>query len=97
MLYKEGEEAVDFYMVMDGELKILKYAEIPHDENWNADPTMEAYLQKNNNKRNVEMAVVRKGEIVGLEDVMYDRKRTTTVICVSPAKVFKITNVVKNI
>lgn len=56
VLFKEGEEPTDIYFVMEGGFKVMKFLEVPRDDNnWSADPTMETYLKKNNNKRKVEV------------------------------------------
>ena len=91
VLFKEGEPAKDIYFIMSGKVKLLTTLHILTEDGFEVPeqkPTTRACKKIGN--RAAEVVIFGKGEILGLEDVLADRPRKTSAICVEPGTIYKI-------
>jgi len=94
VLFKEGEPAKDIYFIMSGKVKLLTTLHILQEDGFEVPeqkPTTRTSKKIGN--RAAEIVIFGKGEILGLEDVMENRPRKTTAICVEPGTIYKISAV----
>jgi len=94
VLFRQGEPAKDIYFIMSGKVKLLTTLHILQEDEFEVPeqkPTTRASKKVGN--RSAEIVIFGKGEILGLEDVMENRPRKTTAICVEPGTIYKISAV----
>ncbi|CAG9334175.1 unnamed protein product [Blepharisma stoltei] len=82
IMYKEGDEAKEVYLIKEGEFQFIKKIPIDHDFS-NQKKLTKVLVPKKSISHRAEVAILGKGEFFGEEEVINETKRTTTCICYS--------------
>ncbi|CAG9321785.1 unnamed protein product [Blepharisma stoltei] len=82
VIYKEGEEANEVYLIREGEFQFIKKIPIDQDHS-NEKKFRRILIPKKAQQHRAEVAILGKGEFFGEEEVINRTKRNTTCICYS--------------